>query len=915
MSATLARFCHLSALYAALFLVFCISVPATAQTPGLYINEVSQGASGNKEYVELIVTGIPTCAGIPTLDLRGWYLDDNNGTHATGSGTGIAQGCMRFTQNAFWSAIPAGTLIVIYNNNDINANIPANDLSMTDGNCRLVIPADNCTLFEKHATQPNATLAAYPTTGFTACGDWVTLSMANGDDSFHTVNPAGTVFHAVSWGNNTLNNVIYFAGSSGGQVAYMNNAVSGNITQQGNWTRLPVAGNETPGQPNNAVNQAWIAAMNNNCTPVQPLALSVNTTAAGCTCIGTATAAVSGGIGTYTYAWSPVVAGNTPIAGNLCPGSYTLTVSDAVGCTSTQTFSIAGSTVFTLSAVTTPVSCAGGNNGSATAAPAGGNGPYNFSWAPSGGNAPTATGLTAGSYTCTVTDASGCTNTVQVNITQPAAISISTVTQAAGCAQSNGSVTATASGGTGQLSYQWTNGPATATYSNLAAGTYTLTVTDANGCTATSTVAITSSAGVTATLTSTTNASCNGSSDGSIVTTASGGQGPYTYNWSAPASSATGTASGLSAGSYTLTVTDFNGCTSQVTATITQPLSVSAVLTAAPQTVCLGSSTQLNATATGGNGSYTYSWIPAAANASSISVTPQASTTYSVVVTDANGCIGGGAISVAVAQLPAVNFSADSLSGCAPLCVNFTDLSAVQLPATVSNWSWNFGDAGSSAVQDAAHCYTASGVFDVSLTVTSSDGCTATYTAPAFISVSPKPVAAFSTSPQPLSIADPTVFFTSTSQNAVTWNWSFGDINISSSQLENPQFTYPSAICYTVRLEVTSNNSCTDDTTQEICIEPEISLYIPNSFTPNGDGQNDVFAPQGNGLVAEDYELLIFDRWGNLLFESNSLSQGWDGREQGKAELVQNDTYIWKLRVRTATGRPLYRVGHVNVIR
>jgi len=141
----------------------------------LVINEVSQGASGTKEYVELVVTGTPTCSGIPTVDLRNWYIDDNNGAFASGAGTGIASGCVRLTNDPLWAAVPIGTIIVIYNDIDINPLVPAQDLSLSDGNCVLVIPVSNCTLLEKHSTQPAVANPLYPTTGFTTCGPMPTI--------------------------------------------------------------------------------------------------------------------------------------------------------------------------------------------------------------------------------------------------------------------------------------------------------------------------------------------------------------------------------------------------------------------------------------------------------------------------------------------------------------------------------------------------------------------------------------------------------------------------------------------------------------------------------------------------------------------------------------------------------------------
>src|ERR1700757_2063790 len=155
-----------------LSLFILISFLAKGQVQ-LVINEVSQGYAGSEEYVELVVVGTPTCNAIPTYDIRHYYIDDNNGTFATGAGTGIADGCVRLSNDALWSNVPAGTLILIYNDaaGNVNADInPANDdFSTSDGNCVLQIPISNCTYFEKSTTQPNVGNALYPG-GLAACG-------------------------------------------------------------------------------------------------------------------------------------------------------------------------------------------------------------------------------------------------------------------------------------------------------------------------------------------------------------------------------------------------------------------------------------------------------------------------------------------------------------------------------------------------------------------------------------------------------------------------------------------------------------------------------------------------------------------------------------------------------------------------
>ncbi len=691
-----------------------------AQAPGLYINEVSQGPSGSKEYVELIVVGTPTCYTIPTLDLRGWYIDDNNGFHATGAGTGIAQGCVRFTQDPLWAAVPIGTIIVIHNDADVNAAVPAADLSMSDGNCRLIIPVSNCALLERHTTLPSTAVSTYQSTGFTSCGSWTNISMANGDDSFQTIDPAGNLFHSVSWGNNTLSTIIYFAGSSAGMVAHMTNAVTNNITTQANWARVAVGGNESPGSPNNAANQAWICSMNNGCTPLLPISLTGSQTNASCTCTGSATVNASGGFSgcsnPYTYSWAPS-GGSAATASGLCAGTYTVTVSDVNGCSATRTVTITAATSFTLSTTQTNVSCNGGTNGSATVTVSGGTGPFTYSWAPSGGTGSTATGLPAGTYTVTVTDAAACAGTATVTITQPPALTATQSQVNVLCnGQCTGSATVAASGGTAPYTYAWAPaGGTTATASALCAGTYTCTITDANGCPITRTFNITQPPAL-ATTGSQVNVLCNGNCTGSATVVASGGTAPYAYTW-APSGGTAATASALCAGTYTVTITDANGCITTRSFTITQP---PALTTTGSQVnilcngTCNGSATVV---ASGGTAPYTYSWAPSGGTAATASAL--CAGTYTATVTDANGCIT--TRSFTITQPPALTTTGSQVN----ILCNGGNTGSATVTASGGTAPYTYSWAPSGGTGATATGLTAG---NYTVTVTDANGCTITRT-------------------------------------------------------------------------------------------------------------------------------------------------------------------------------------------
>jgi hypothetical protein len=355
---------------------------------------------------------------------------------------------------------------------------------------------------------------------------------------------------------------------------------------------------------------------------------------------GSASVSPSGGTPGYTYSWSPS-GGTAATATGLAAGSYTVTVTDANGCTATRNYTITQpSSINTASGSQTNVSCNGGTNGSASVSPSGGTPGYSYSWSPSGGTAATATGLAAGSYTVTVTDANGCTATRNYTITQPSSINTASGSQTnVSCnGGTNGSASVSPSGGTPGYTYSWSpSGGTAATATGLAAGSYTVTVTDANGCTATRNYTITQPSSINTASGSQTNVSCNGGTNGSASVSPSGGTPGYTYSWS-PSGGTAATATGLAAGSYTVTVTDANGCTATRNYIITQPSSINTASGFQTNVSCNGGSNgSASVFPTGGTPGYTYSWSPSGGTAAT--ATGLVAGSYTVTVTDANGCM------------------------------------------------------------------------------------------------------------------------------------------------------------------------------------------------------------------------------------------------------------------------------------
>ncbi len=287
---------------------------------------------------------------------------------------------------------------------------------------------------------------------------------------------------------------------------------------------------------------------------------------------GGATASATGGTAPYTYTWSNAV--TTASITGIIAGTYTVTITDQNGCTNSASVTITEPAILVVaSVVDSNVSCNGNANAGATASATGGTAPYTYSWSNSATTA-SITGVIAGTYTVTITDQNGCTNTAASTITEPAALVASiNLDSAITCYQAmNGGVTASAVGGTLNYNYAWSNSATTASLTGIDTGTYTVTITDANGCTDSETISLTQPDSIAIALTKV-NVTCNGGVDGEVTSTVSGGTPNYNYSWNNAGTSAN--LINIAAGTYTLTVTDQNGCTKTESAVVNQPTPLS----------------------------------------------------------------------------------------------------------------------------------------------------------------------------------------------------------------------------------------------------------------------------------------------------------------------------------------------------
>ena len=281
---------------------------------------------------------------------------------------------------------------------------------------------------------------------------------------------------------------------------------------------------------------------------------------------------------------------------------------------------------------------------------------------------------------------------------------------------------------------------------------------------------------------------------------------------------------------------------------------------------------------------------------------------YYTATANSFGCEYSDSVLVQIEDPLQIGFTADTLYGCAPLTVNFTDLYS-QPSATCL---WDFGN-GNTSLQcgNVSTIYTDTGCFDVTYSLTSPSGCIIDTTLNNMICVHEQPIANFSYSPAFLSFDDTLVSFINNSSGASNYYWNFAGIG--NSTLEAPSFTFSGIGIYNITLTATSNYGCTDIISQQIEIGTGSTFFVPNSFTPNGDGTNDLFLPISYGTTIDHYSLKIYNRWGELIFTSKNIGNGWDGSYKG--ETVLQDMYIWVIELRNSLNEIKKKTGHVFVIR
>lgn len=612
----------------------------------------------------------------------------------------------------------------------------------------------------------------------------------------------------------------------------------------------------------------------------------------------------NGGTGPYSFFWSPISVTNDTVTG-LSAGMYVVTITDAIGCDSTDTVYVTEPPILDVTAVSTPATC-GSADGTATAFPSGGVAPYSYNWSPFGGANQAAVGLVPANYTVTVTDDNGCqaAYVVTVNSVGGPNVILQSLTNVSCNGYSDGMITVTAVGGDAPYTYTWLPGGMTGdTITDLEAGTYTVTAFDNSGCWDQLDITVSQPNALNAYQGATTPASC-GVNDGSAQVNVSGGTSPYTYLW-VPTGGTGSLETNLSAGVYQVFVTDNNGCMDSTQIGVWNSGGPSVGLNSMQDVSCFGySDGSIEIYASGGSAPYSYNWVPTGGN--SAQATNLSGGTYSVVVTDASGCVGiltQDLYEPAEIIISSTVVKEDCGEGNGAV---FATASGGEEGFT---YSWSTG-ATTVFIDQLVH-----GTY--SLTVTDWTGCSLTEiyevtvegNIPLEATIDPAEVFAGETVNLYADATGPAIPPLYEASEPIEYTWD-SDYTLSCIVCQDPTAN-PMVDTFWVVTAV-DDNGCTGIDTVWITIkEPCREIMVPTIFSPNDDGLNDNLCILGTCIEA--MEFTIFNRWGQVVFHTQTQEDCWSGKINDKPAM--SGIYAYRFHAVLYDGEVYDEEGKLTLVR
>jgi len=657
-----------------------------------------------------------------------------------------------------------------------------------------------------------------------------------------------------------------------------------------------------------------VTVTSNSCTASEPITVNVvNNLVVAATptspsiCLGASVPLTASGATNYT--WSPATGLSATTGANVTANPTVTTVYTVVGnsgtCSGSTSVTVNVNNIAVSVTPSNPIICSG-NSVTLTAT-----GGTNYTWSPATGLSSTtgasvsANPTSTQTYNVDITDANGCsaTTTATVDVVTVSATATSTDEN---CGQANGSATVTpTSNCTQTLTYLWNTTPfqqSTAIATNLTGGTYTVTVS-CGACSATASAVVTNLAGPSVVIQSITNTTCSYNNGGATALASGGTTTTYTYSWSNGQSGAV--LSNVYAGTYTISVTDGVGCTAVNTVNITDTPGPTATITGIDFASCGTSDGSATLTVNGGATPYTFQWNPGGQVSQNLTAVPKGN--YTVTVTDNNGCTSSTQVYVGEDPGP----SATTLSN-PEICNQANGTATVNATGGLGTYTYLWSDGQTTA--------TATGLSQGTITVTVSDGGCSTIETINVMEIA-GPTAGFSATPQVLTIMDgPVSFLDNSSGNIVNWSWTLGDGTLGNGESFDHQ--YGNIGTYLVTMIITDNNGCQDTAVDTIKVKDIYTLYIPNVFTPNADGINDYFFPQGVSVDPNNFDMYIFDRWGNMMFHTNkwladiNRSEGWNGTQDnhGTYNDAVMDVYVYRILTKEIMGPKHEYIGRVALI-
>ncbi len=712
---------------------------------------------------------------------------------------------------------------------------------------------------------------------------------------------ASTQLIIISANNPTINfsvkNVSCFGANNGSITASVSNGISPPYTytwaSQGvNTTTIT---NLAPNTYTLNVKDNSGCAFSNTVTITEPSNFTTSVTCPSITCPGgktNATVSVSGSTPPYTYLTSPGGL-TTATLFSLTANTYTTLVKDVNNCTVTVINPIIEPPAFNTNFIKNPETCDGNKNGSIIANVSGGTSPYTYSWSVTPAQiTSTLNNVAAGNYTLQIKDAQNCTTSFSTNLSllNNFGINILSTKQISCFGACNGSISVQETGGLPPYTFQW-QGPSTATVpaiTGLCAGNYTIGVTDQTGCTTYKQINLTNPPTIGASITGKTVTCINNTL--TLTANINGGTAPFSYAWNVVPSGNQSSivVSPSSTKVYSVGITDNGGCTTFATTTIQVRPAITVTVPANNTGLCLGAELTISPIVGGGDGNYTYQWLPTGLNTPTINVKNLTVSSFTFSVGDGcNSPIAVKVITLTIFPKTKAIFETDGQLGCQPFCTQFNNITKKSTDAI-----WTFGDGPSQQTGNSAtHCYQSSGVFDVKLNLIDSNGCEQETIETKYITVLKKPNVDFTFSNDRPTFYEPEVSITNRTDEALNYEWWFG--NKLYSKDKEFDYVFKEVGCYSFTLKAINLRGCTDSLTKQICVTDGYNFYIPSFFSPDDDDLNEVFIPKGTGWKPEHYNFEVYSRWGIRVFKTNSITEGWDGKLGGT--VAKPDVYIYRI--------------------